>query len=296
MWPSVVSAPVCAITGANGYLGRCLTVRMREHGWRVLALTRDPKPGNMAFRLGEPLDPSRLAGVSALIHCAYDFMPLKYVDIHKINVEGSARLFDAARDAGVKRLVHISTMSAFEGCKALYGRAKLKTENIAAQHSALILRPGLIYGRRSGGMFGRLIEQVRRSRVIPLIGCGSQILYLSHEKDLAALIGSFCEGEFSAPSTAVIAAHCQPWTFREILEEIGRSLGKDPHFVCVPWRPVWLALRCAEACGIRLGFRSDSLVSLMNQNPCPHFDVKFQSWFQPFRVEEMQASDSLTTG
>ena len=43
-------------------------------------------------------------------------------------------------------------------------------------------------------------------------------------------------------------------------------------FLPLPWRPVWLALRVAEAAGLRPGFRSDSLVSLMYQNPKPDFD------------------------
>ncbi len=73
---------------------------------------------------------------------------------------------------------------------------------------------------------------------------------------------------YPAPMTI---AHEEPWTLRHILEEIGHAKGVRISFVPVPWRPAWAVIKAAELLGLRLPFRSDSLISLMYQNPAPSF-------------------------
>jgi nucleoside-diphosphate-sugar epimerase len=233
------------------------------------------------FSLETNLSPTGLPGAAALIHCAYDFAPRTWPEIERINIRGTERLFAAARDAGIARLVLISTMSAFAGSKSLYGRAKLEMERVAAAHGALILRPGLVYGEHAGGMYGSLEARVRDSRLIPLIGGGGQVLYLVHHEDLSDLARRFCMGEFTAPAMPITVAHEQPWAFRKILVELAGRAGRKPLFLPVPWRGVWLALKAAELSGLRLDFRSDSLVSLVNQNPAPDFSEGASIGFQP---------------
>ena len=63
-----------------------------------------------------------------------------------------------------------------------------------------------------------------------------------------------------------------------------RRAGKNATFLPLPWRLLGLPLWVTEAVGIRLSFRSDSLVSLMNQNPAPDFSVlkKLNIRLRPF--------------
>jgi nucleoside-diphosphate-sugar epimerase len=265
--------PLVAITGSNGYVGGCLKQRFLERGWDVLELTRAPRPGTrgVAFQLGGDLPAGALAGVQALVHAAYDFKPLNWAELQAVNLQGTAKLFAAAKAAGVPRMVCISTLSAFPGCRSLYGRAKLEVEKLAAEQDALVVRPGLVYGNGPGGMFGKLTAQVRKSNVIPMIGDGSQIQYTVHEEDLAAFVEPFCAGKTNPPGRLYVSANPQPWTFKNLLQEIARGQGRRPKFVPLPWRFIWLGLKTAETLGVRLNFRSDSLVSLMYQNPAPDF-------------------------
>src|SRR5207253_1039840 len=116
----------------------------------------------------------------------------------------------------IPKIIFISTISAFEGCRSLYGRAKLEIEKIALDCGALVIRPGLVYGSgpglrrtagsadgiqplkasvacetedrpasatQAGGMFGKLTAQVRKSPVIPVVGSGLQIQFLVHNED-----------------------------------------------------------------------------------------------------------------
>ncbi|MFZ1071952.1 MAG: NAD-dependent epimerase/dehydratase family protein [Verrucomicrobiia bacterium] len=263
----------CAITGSNGYLGGCLKNYFAAQGREVLELTRSPVPGAraVAFQLGAEISPQALAGADALVHCAYDFQPLRWEEIRAVNVAGTRKLFQAARAAGIGKMICVSSISAYDGCRSLYGRAKLEIEKIALDNGALVIRPGLVYGGGPGGMFGRLVAQVRKSSVIPLIGDGSQIQFLVHNEDLAGFIEKFTAGKIEIAPRILTAAHEQLWPFRQLLSEIARSLDKKVKFVPLPWRLIWAGLKTAEACGVRLNFRSDSVVSLMHQNPSPDF-------------------------
>lgn len=268
---------ICAITGARGWVGSCAAAHFRRAGWEVRELIREPSAEAVArgeaarFVLGEPVAPEALAGVQALVHCAYDFRPRAWAEIVSVNVNGSAALFAAARQAGVGEIVLISTMSAFEDARSDYGRAKMLIEAKAREAGARIVRPGLVWGDEPGGMFGSLVKQVRGARVLPVFSGGVQTLYLVHGHDLGDFILRCCEGGVPAFSRPLTAAHPRGWTLREILAEIARGLGKTVRLVPVPWLPVWILLKMLESCGVRLGFRSDSLFSLTHQNPHPDF-------------------------
>jgi len=280
---------ICAITGSNGYVGGCVKKHFAAHGWEILELTRRPGPDSRAvkFQLGAEIPPSSLAGVEVLVHCAYDFKPLHWDEIVAVNVEGAKKLFQAARAAGVNKIICISSISAYAGCRSLYGQAKLEIEKIALEHGAQVIRPGLVYGGDTGGMFGKLAAQVRQSSVIPLIGDGSQIQFLVHNDDLCAFIERFAKSELKISPKIFTAAHAQPWPFKQLLLEIARALGKKPKFIPLPWRFVWAGLKSAELCGLKLNFRSDSLVSLMYQNPKPDFSANAEAGLacRPFQFK-----------
>lgn len=266
---------ICAITGSNGYVGGCIKNYFTARDWEIFELTRRPRPNSRSapFRLGDNISPQLLSGMTALVHCAYDFAPLRWNEIVAVNVEGSRKILEAARGASVPKIVFISSISAFDGCRSLYGKAKLEIEKIALDCGALVIRPGLVYGNDSGGMFGKLTAQIKTSSMVPMIGDGSQIQFLVHSDDLCAFIERYVNGEIKNSSQIFTAANEQPWPFKKLLLKIAKSLGKNPKFIPLPWRLVWLGLKSAEIAGLRLSFRSDSLVSLMYQNPKPDFSA-----------------------
>jgi len=269
MRPNHAAGPTVAITGVGGYLGSCVAGHFVAAGWRILALGRRPAAdqSSVPFRLGDEISPEPLRGAQALVHCAYDFSVIRPAEVMRVNVEGTRKLFAAARLAGIPRLVCVSSISAFDGCRSVYGQAKLAIEEIARLSGALTVRPGLIWGDPPGGTFGRLVEQVTGARVVPLIGDGSQIQFLVHRDDLADLIVRYCTDSMPPPSAPLTVAHARPWPFRELLRAIAEPGGRSPIFLPLPWRLIWGGLRAAEWLRLPLNFRSDSVVSLMNQNP-----------------------------
>jgi hypothetical protein len=107
---------------------------------------------------------------------------------------------------------------------------------------------------------------------------------------LCAFIQKFAAGEIKIAPRILTAANEQPWAFRRLLSEIARALGKKPVFVPLPWRFVWAGLKAAEICGLKLNFRSDSVVSLMSQNPRPDFSANQPAGLacRPFEIEKLQ--------
>lgn len=283
---------ICAITGSNGYVGGCVKKYFAARGWEIFELTRRPKPGSRSFQyqLGDDVSPELLSGVSAFVHCAYDFTPLAWDQIVAINVEGSRKLLEAARAAGIPKIILISSISAFDDCRSLYGKAKLEIEKIAIANGALVVRPGLVYGNDAGGMFGKVSEKVKKSAIVPLVG-GSQIQFLVHNEDLSGFIEKYASGELQLPPQILTAANERTWTFKQVIVEIARAQGREPKFIPVPWRLLWLAIKSAEMCGFKLGFRSDSLVSLMYQNKSPDLSANARVGLvcRPFDARALKA-------
>lgn len=269
----VMRKPRCALTGANGYLGGLIARKLVASGWDVQPLVRRPSPGQVAFTLGEAVAEDALSGCDALLHCAYDFGQVAWRDIVRVNVEGSRKLFAAAAAAKVPNTLCISTISAFEGCASRYGRAKLLIEEHAHEIGACVIRPGLVYGASPGAMFGRLVRQVRASSLIPIPGDGKQLQYTVHEEDLT---GAIVRGLTASPAPAapVTVAHATPISFADMMHAIGARLGRRVTLLPTPWQAIWLALAAAEGVGMRLGLRSDSLISLMNQDPSPNLNAE----------------------
>jgi nucleoside-diphosphate-sugar epimerase len=271
--PQPVAARRCLLTGATGYVGGRIKAALLAAGWQVTGLGRSAGNG-IRFRLGDEIARDSLRGHSALVHCAYDFNALGWRAIHDVNVRGSERLLRAARAAGVERSVLISTISAYEGSPSLYGKAKLETEGIAQSLGAWVIRPGLVYGGTGSGMFAKLVGAVGQAPFIPIPGRGGQVQYLVHADDLAQSVLRCIQSAAPAAAGPVTVAHGQPWPFRALLLEIAQALDRRVVLVPVPWRLMWAGLKTLETLGKPLGFRSDSLVSLVNQNPKPLLNAR----------------------
>jgi len=274
-----------AITGAGGYLGRCLCRYFKERGAAVFQLTGNPSnvdPSLPAshFSLSSGVAENFFADnkIDSLIHAAYDFNPRTRDEIWERNVKGSEKLFRQARAEGVEHVVFISTMSAYAGCRSLYGQAKLEIENaLGATIQGVSVRPGLIYSTplsESGGMIGALLTSIGRGGVIPLIGSDDQELYLTHENDLARFIELLLQESGGGQDKPITAANPRPYTLRMIVKLLAEIVSeKKVKLIPVPWQLARTSLKLLESAGVNMRFRSDSVLSLAYQNKQPDFSA-----------------------
>ncbi len=180
------------ITGAAGFLGAATVRLAADRGHHVRAMIR---PSSDRSRVGLDKDqlfladlnqfdlfPQALAGMDAVIHCAAITSEGK-PDLErsrKVNVEGTARLFDAARAAGVRRWVQISSMSAHPRCASVYGTTKMAADEYVRKAATpphwTILRPSLIYGPGGKGLVHKTTEILKKLPRLPILGSGESLL------------------------------------------------------------------------------------------------------------------------
>lgn len=268
---------VCAVTGPNGLVGSACCEIISAKGFQILPLQRP------AFELGKDMEPEFFRGVDALVHCAYDFRLRSWPAIHTVNVEGSVKLLKAAAAAGVKKIVFISSVSAFEGCRSLYGQGKLEVERVALSLGAAVIRPGLVYGSPGRGLYSSL-EVFAKLPLIPVFDGGQQPFVLVHIDDLKQAVSAILEMDAERVKKVVTAAHSQVIAFKDIFKALSAKRGKRARFFSIPGSLGLLGLRLLEALGLPSGFRSDSLVGMLYPNPNIDFSAAQELGlkFRPF--------------
>jgi nucleoside-diphosphate-sugar epimerase len=240
----------------------------------VVPISRREAAGSIRWEMHNPAEISeqlRSRGVKVLVHAAWDFTHPNAEENDRVNVQGSRQLFESADRAGVERILFISSISAFAGARSAYGQSKLRVERMVFDRpGGVVVRPGLVWGAGPGGMFGALTKQVESGSMIPMIGSGRYPQYLVHEDDLGDAIRKAVAGglKVSAPITV---ANEVPWLLRDLIEDIARKQGKKVTLLPVPWPAVYAGLKAAELMGAKLNFRSDSVLSLVFQDPSPDF-------------------------
>jgi nucleoside-diphosphate-sugar epimerase len=262
-----------AITGASGYVGTCIASSFRQQGHEVLSLSRRRCTAPwLAYTMTD--DPSALPwnSIDTLIHAAYDFTAHTWDEILEKNVNPAIELFKAAKQAKVRNLIFISSMSSFEGCLSNYGKAKLMVEQEVLALGAVVIRPGLVWGDHSGGVMGTLEKLVAQFLIVPyLTGSKNLHQYLIHEMDLAAAIVAIAENLPTKAGTLQTITHPEPTSLLTILNSIAERAKKSRLYLPIPWQFAMAGLRSIEALGLPPLFRSDSLVGLVHGNPDPQF-------------------------
>jgi len=263
--------PVCAITGATGYVGSRIAAALAAD-FTVVPLGRNAGANGIRWSFNDGVNVSddlRAHNVSVLVHAAWDFGHPRAEGNWKTNVEGSWRLIEDAKAANIRRVVFVSTISSFNGARSEYGKSKLAVEQMVLAAGGTVVRPGLVWGDHPGGMFGSLRTQVKKGGWVPIIGDGRFPQYLVHEDDLVETIRRCSHGEFVGRMLTV--ANPKPWQLRELILRMAGEQGTTVKLAVIPWRLIYAALKTAETLGLKFSFRSDSVVSLVYQDPSPQF-------------------------
>ncbi|GAB6042981.1 SDR family oxidoreductase [Endothiovibrio diazotrophicus] len=278
----VGQAPLAVVTGATGFIGRCLCGRLRERGYRVRALLRRPPAAAecppwdewVCGRLGEGMLPAgmmegadvvfHLAGIAHAFPRGSEFDDLYF----SVNVEGSEAVATAAAAAGVRRLIYFSSIKAVAepGARCvdeawdapppesdLYGRSKREAERrlmvIAAETAMEVcaLRPTLVYGPGAKGNLERMRREIRRGRFPPLPETGNR-RSMVHLEDLveAAMLAA---RHPAAAGRTYIVSDGHDYSTRQLYEAMCLALGRTPPRWALP---AWL-LRLAGGVGEGVG-------------------------------------------
>jgi uncharacterized protein YbjT (DUF2867 family) len=188
---------VILVTGGTGFVGGHIVHELRGRDLPVRCLIRDLRKGakltawGCELAEGDLTDPKSLraavAGVDTVIHLVA-IRQGRREQFRRIMVEGTRDLLAAAKNAGVRRFVHMSALGTSEETKDLvpYYGAKWENEQ-QVQGSGIphvIFRPSFVFGP-DGGILPTFVKVARLTPVTPIIGSGRQRIQPIWADDLA---------------------------------------------------------------------------------------------------------------
>lgn len=195
------SGQTIALTGATGFLGGHVLQELVDNGYGVKALTRRPQKDrpNVEWIEGSLDDPESLrrlvSGSDILMHLAGLTKALNRDIFFDVNVGGSKSLFNAAQDADVDHVVHVSSMAAREPRLSHYGASKAGADLLLTARkwsfSWTIVRPPAIYGPGDKEIL-KLLKATRYG-VLPAPGGTKNRFSMIHAADLAKALVALCD-------------------------------------------------------------------------------------------------------
>lgn len=245
-----------AVTGAFSYSGKYITRRLLDRGEEVLTLTGHPeRPDPFGGRVralplnfgDEPGLVRSLEGTEVLVN-TYWVRFNRAANTQPRAVENTRKLVDAARRAGVSRIVHISITnpSAASPLPYFWGKAANEKAVIESGMSYAILRPTVLVGPEDI-LINNIAYLLRRFPIFALPGDGSyrlQPVYVGDVADMAA------EAVCSSDNSIVDAVGPDIFTFKEMVQLIGEKMCTRRLLVPVPPS---LALLAARMLGFLVG-------------------------------------------
>jgi nucleoside-diphosphate-sugar epimerase len=247
-----------ALTGATGFIGQFLLQELPRRGHRLRVLLRRPADmrvqGSSAV-IGDISRPQNmgaaLADVDAVVHTAglsSEMTGLPEDDYRALNTDATVSLAHAARRAGARRFVFLSSIRAQCGPAAdevqtealeprptdAYGKSKLAAEQALARLDIdwVALRLVLVYGPGVKGNMAQLMHIARRPYPLPIAGLGARRSLLSLH-NLADAI----DAVLTTPQPlrrALIAADPEPLSIAQMIAAMRLGLGRKPRLFRVP--------------------------------------------------------------
>jgi nucleoside-diphosphate-sugar epimerase len=225
---------IVALTGGTGFLGGHVLGRLMAARHFVRALTRKAQPARegVTWIAGDLENPGNLCiGAEVIIHVA-GVVNADAATFDKGNRQGTETMLAAASAAGVKRFVHVSSLSAREPQLSNYGASKRAAEDavVASSLDWSIIRPPAIYG--PGDTDNLELFRFAKRGIMPLPPKGR--LSAIHADDLARLIVAMVE---TAPAHAFYEpddGHRDGWGHKEYAQMIGAAVGRNPRTLALP--------------------------------------------------------------
>ncbi len=292
------------VTGANGFVGSHMVPALVDAGHRVIALVRDDAGGAEVLRrlpaasrvaveirhgdVTKPATlPAALAGADAVLHLAAIARDWDGgASLRLVNTEGTRNLVAAATATGVTRFVHLGALAVVDDPDLHYAGSKARAMALVRESGLrwTILSPSLLFGPRDG-FFNILAGLVRMSPgILPITGKGDARFQPLAIDDLARVAIATLAGDGSIGREYPLGGP-RTWTYREIVQEVLRGMGRRRLLVPMPVAVIRLVAGMAEAVHFPFPVATDQLRQLRLDNVGPLDSVRAGFGFDPRPME-----------
>jgi len=261
------------VTGGSGYFGSRLVERLLARGYRCRVFDIND-PGDRApgveFHRGDVRDyaavRASMDGGDVVFHNVAQVPLAKDRELFQsVNVLGTEYVLRAARDAGVRKVVHTSSSAVYGAPSSLpvteetplgpgeaYGRAKAEAEALCLRYAqegldVSIVRPRTILGHGRLGIFHLLFQWISEGANVPVLGRGDNRYQFIHADDLA---DACALAAARAGSTSYNIGTDRFGTMRQLLEALAAHAGTGSRVRSVPMAPAVAAMRVTSALGL----------------------------------------------
>ncbi len=254
------------VTGASGMLGGAVALALAARGDDVTVLQRRPSGLGLREHLGDVTDATAVraavAGADTVIHLAAKVHVVgAWSDYLAANVVGTQNVVAAARAAGVRRLVQVSSPSVAHSGSSLvgagagpadpdhargsYSRSKAMAEKHAlaahdATFSVVAVRPHLVWGPGDTQLVERIVNRARAGR-LAVVGPGTALIDTTYLDNAVSALVAAADHADTAGGRAYVVSNGQPRPVAEILASICRAAGVPEPRHHVPYRLAWTA-------------------------------------------------------
>ena len=247
-----MSKPLHVVTGAFGYSGRWIAHHLLKQDVHVRTLTNavgrdDPFDGKVEVHGLDFSDMDRLVASLQGAEVLYNTYWVRYNKrqknfAHDAAVENTRILFEAARLAGVKRIVHFSVANPTKAPNWTYFEGKVQVEKMleASGHSYSILRPTVRFGGGRNVLINNIAWMLRRFPIFGVFGFGNYPIQPVHVEDVAEV--AIAQGKV-AENTVVDVTGPETFRYKEYIGLMSKSMGLRRMILPIPPIMGWMVGR-----------------------------------------------------
>ena len=241
--------PLHVVTGAFGYSGRWIAHHLLNQGVHVRTLTNavgrdDPFDGQVEVHGLDFKDKERLVNSLRGAEVLYNTYWVRYNKqqhrfAHNTAVENTRLLFEAAKEAGVKRIVHFSVANPAKAPNWTYFEGKVQVENMLKTSglSYAILRPTVLFGGHRNVLINNIAWMLRRFPVFGVFGFGNYRIQPVHVEDVAEI--AIQQGQL-AENTVVDVTGPETFRYKDYIRHMVKAMGLKRLILPMPPMVGWL--------------------------------------------------------
>lgn len=227
-----------AITGATGFVGSHLTRRLESEGHRLVLVSRNPVKDDARMVASDLSGVERLTrlfqGCNAVAHCAGINRETGKQTYERVHVRGTRNVVEAAKRAGVEKIVLMGFLRARPQCGSEYHESKWEAEEIV-RNSGLdytVVKAGVVYGR-GDHMLDHLSHALHTFPVFGLVGLKEKSIRPLAVEDLVHVMrAALVDRRMKRQTVAVVGP--EEIFLSEAVRRVAEVVGKQPLMLPLP--------------------------------------------------------------